>query len=518
MVYKKFKSIFEGLDIAYGQHQPGGSRADGKQQGKSYMVTKEVTDELWEKHLKGENPSLGIIPIRADNTTKWGCIDIDTYPLDHRSLINKIRKLDLPLVYCKSKSGGAHLFLFMQQPIASKLVRSKLTDMASIIGHSNSEIFPKQSGIQIEKGDLGSFLNLPYFNSDKSVRYAIKDDSTAATIEEFFDMYDKYAVKDIDKTGTEAIKEVIKDGPPCLQALCSQGFPAGTRNNGLFNIGVYLKKFDPDNWEKLLEDHNQKFMKPPLDHREVGAVVKALDKKGYMYKCKDQPIVSYCNVNLCKTRKHGVGNDNAYAQIISLTVLNTEPPLFIGEIMSDDPKSDYKIQLTTEELQIQTKFQKRAMEVLKMMPPLMKNIDWQKYVNSLLKKANVIDFANDGTVSGQFLSHLQEFCTDRAQAQKREDLTLRKPWTEWVTELDENKKEVKLQRTYFRLQDLHAYLIRNKFTHYSNTGQIIAELRKVNGVSKFWKLNGKGVNTWGVPSFKTADVEHEIQEQDSVPF
>jgi len=518
VVYKKFKSIFEGLDIAYGQHQPGGSRADGKQQGKSYMVTKEVTDELWEKHLKGENPSLGIIPIRADNTTKWGCIDIDTYPLDHRSLINKIRKLDLPLVYCKSKSGGAHLFLFMQQPIASKLVRSKLTDMASIIGHSNSEIFPKQSGIQIEKGDLGSFLNLPYFNSDKSVRYAIKDDSTAATIEEFFDMYDKYAVKDIDKTGTEAIKEVIKDGPPCLQALCSQGFPAGTRNNGLFNIGVYLKKFDPDNWEKLLEDHNQKFMKPPLDHREVGAVVKALDKKGYMYKCKDQPIVSYCNVNLCKTRKHGVGNDNSYAQIISLTVLNTEPPLFIGEIMSDDPKSDYKIQLTTEELQIQTKFQKRAMEVLKMMPPLMKNIDWQKYVNSLLKKANVIDFANDGTVSGQFLSHLQEFCTDRAQAQKREDLTLRKPWTEWVTELDENKKEVKLQRTYFRLQDLHAYLIRNKFTHYSNTGQIIAELRKVNGVSKFWKLNGKGVNTWGVPSFKTADVEHEIQEQDSVPF
>ena len=518
MVYKKFKYIFEGLDIAYGQHQPGGSRADGKQQGKSYMVTKEVTDELWENHLKGKAPSLGIIPIRADNTTKWGCIDIDNYPLDHRALINKIRKLDLPLVYCKSKSGGAHLFLFMQQPIASKLVRSKLTDMASIIGHSNSEIFPKQSGIQIEKGDLGSFLNLPYFNSDKSVRYAIKDDSTAATLQEFFEMHDKYAVKDIDKTGTEAIQEVIKDGPPCLQALCSQGFPAGTRNNGLFNIGVYLKKFDPDKWEKLLEDHNQKFMKPPLDHREVGAVVKALDKKGYMYKCKDQPIVSYCNVNLCKTRKHGVGNDNAYAQILSLTVLNTEPPYFIAEIMSDDPKSDYKIQLSTEELQIQTKFQKRAMEVLKIMPPLMKNIEWQKYVNGLLKNATNIYFANDGTVAGQFLSHLQEFCTDRAQAQKKEDITLRKPWTEWVTEIDENKKEVKLQRTYFRLKDLHAYLIRNKFTHYSNTGQIIAELRKINGVSRFWKLDGAGVNTWGVPAFETPNVEHEIQEQNVIPF
>jgi hypothetical protein len=121
-------------------------------------------------------------------------------------------------------------------------------------------------------------------------------------------------------------------------------------------------------------------------------------------------------------------------------------------------------------------------------------------------------------VSGQFLSHLQEFCTDRAQAQKKEEITLRKPWTEWVNEVDENKKEVKLERTYFMLKDLHAYLIRNKFTHYSNTGQIIAELRKINGVQRFWKLNGRGVNTWGVPSFKKQDTEHEIQEQNVIPF
>jgi hypothetical protein len=350
------------------------------------------------------------------------------------------------------------------------------------------------------------------------VRYAIKDDSTAATLQEFFEMYDKYAVKDIDKTGTEAIKEVIKDGPPCLQALCSQGFPAGTRNNGLFNIGVYLKKFDPDNWEKLLEEHNQQFMKPPLDHREVGSVVKALDKKGYMYKCNDQPIVSYCNVNLCRTRKHGVGSDNSYVQILSITILNTEPPLFLVEIMSDDPNSDHKVQLTAEELQNQTKFQKKIMECVKAMPSLMKNIEWQKLINGFLKEATIINVANDGTVSGQFFSHLQEFCTDRAQAHKKEEMTLRKPWTEWVNEVDENKKEVKLQRTYFRLQDLHAYLIRNKFNHYSNTGQIIAELRKVNGIARFWKLDGRGVNTWGVPAFPKPNVEHEIQEQNVIPF
>ena len=76
---EEFKSIFEGLDVAYGQHQSEGKRADGKQEGKSYIVKKLVTDQLWSQHLAGEGPSLGIIPIMADNTSRWGCIDIDTY-------------------------------------------------------------------------------------------------------------------------------------------------------------------------------------------------------------------------------------------------------------------------------------------------------------------------------------------------------------------------------------------------------------------------------------------------------
>jgi len=196
---EKFKFIFEGLDIAYGQHQPSGSRADGKQEGQSSVVRKEVTDELWEKHLKGEGPSLGIIPIRADNTTKWGCIDIDDYPIDHHSLIIKIRKLKLPLVHCKSKSGGAHIFLFMKNTIASKTMKNKLSAIAALLGQSKSEIFPKQSGIQPEKGDVGNFLNLPYYHARKTVRFAIKNNGEPATLKEFYAMYDKYSVEDIDK-------------------------------------------------------------------------------------------------------------------------------------------------------------------------------------------------------------------------------------------------------------------------------------------------------------------------------
>ena len=43
--------------------------------------------------------------------------------------------------------------------------------------------------------------------------------------------------------------KLIADGPPCLQILCAEKISEGGRNNGLFNIGVYLRKAFPDSWE-----------------------------------------------------------------------------------------------------------------------------------------------------------------------------------------------------------------------------------------------------------------------------
>ena len=108
----KFKSIFLGLEIAYGQYQPGERGENGKQKGKAYIVRGIVTDDLWSNHLEGKGPALGIIPITKDNSCRWGCIDIDEYNFDHLSLIKSIRKLNFPLIVCRSKSGGAHVFLF----------------------------------------------------------------------------------------------------------------------------------------------------------------------------------------------------------------------------------------------------------------------------------------------------------------------------------------------------------------------------------------------------------------------
>jgi hypothetical protein len=44
----------------------------------------------------------------------------------------------------------------------------------------------------VDRGDTGNFLNLPYFAGNDGMRYAINDDGTAATLDEFYELYDKF--------------------------------------------------------------------------------------------------------------------------------------------------------------------------------------------------------------------------------------------------------------------------------------------------------------------------------------
>ena len=184
---QKFKDIFSGLQRAHGCTYVEKKNADGtKVKGQSFVKREPVTDQLWDNHLKGIEPSLGIIPINEDNKCKWGCIDIDSYAgFDHAKLINKIKLLNLPLVTTRSKSGGAHVFLFTTVPVDAELIRNKLVSISAVLGFGSSEVFPKQVELK-SKDDTGNFLNLPYFNHEKTTRYAFNFKGEAVTISQFF--------------------------------------------------------------------------------------------------------------------------------------------------------------------------------------------------------------------------------------------------------------------------------------------------------------------------------------------
>jgi hypothetical protein len=182
---KEFFELFSGSDIAHGTFEMNGvSRADGKKQGQVKILREPPTVDLWETHLKG-GTGVGIIPIKSDNTCRWGAIDIDSYTVDHKDLSQKISKLKIPAVVGRSKSGGAHIWVFLKEPVEAVSVQRKMTELASSLGYADSEIFPKQATILVERGDTGNMLNMPYHSGKRTTRYAFDDKGDALSVEEF---------------------------------------------------------------------------------------------------------------------------------------------------------------------------------------------------------------------------------------------------------------------------------------------------------------------------------------------
>ena len=66
------------------------------------------------------------------------------------------------MILFRSKSGGGHACLFTNDFVPAVIMRAKLKLIASALGFAKAEIFPKQDYIRVDRGDTGSFLNLPY--------------------------------------------------------------------------------------------------------------------------------------------------------------------------------------------------------------------------------------------------------------------------------------------------------------------------------------------------------------------
>ena len=309
----KFIEIFTGLDRAYGQTQSREKNEAGKLEGRSWLVKEPITRDKWINHLEGKEPSLGIIPIDDNNQCKWGAIDIDTYDgFDYKKLIKKIVENKLPLIVCKSKSGGAHVFLFVSEPVLAKDMQIKLKEIAVWLGYGDCEIFPKQ--IELNSKGTGNFLNLPYNHPEFPTRYAFDDKGNALIeLSMFIKHYETKVLSNlsmvvIDKPVTAKKNEDFKGAPPCLVTLASQGFPEGSRNMALFQLGIYLRERFPEKLEEKLDYYNSKYFKPPLPSREVLTIFKQVEDKKYFYRCEEPMFKTVCEKIKCQSQKFGVGN------------------------------------------------------------------------------------------------------------------------------------------------------------------------------------------------------------------
>jgi len=512
MSIQKFQHIFRGLEAAYGTYKVEKTQANGKNSGRAAILREPRTTELWEGHLSGKGAAIGIIPINENNQCVWGCIDVDQYPLDHKLLIQKIRKLKLPLVVTRSKSGGAHCFLFTSEWIDAKDMQSTLQQIAAALGYGGSEIFPKQIKLHLDRGDVGNFLNLPYFDAEDGLRYGFDDKGVSISLDDFIAQYEKYKqtpeeVLKLQLSDSDKSAIVMRDGPPCLQHLCKELISEGGRNNGLFNIGVYLRKAFPDSWETEILRYNNEFLSPPLPLNEINIIAKQLEKKEYAYRCSDAPIVSHCNKELCMTRKHGIGAAAQGAVVANLRKYNSTPPVWFMDVNGEP------LELDTEALLSQPSFQKACMEQLSFMPRTASKVVWESRIGAMMtemrdNEASIIEVSEDASISGQFYDYLEEFCRHLQQAKDREEILLRKPWTDEET-----------GKTYFRLRDFESFLKKNKFFEYKSH-RIAQRLRDIEGSAIQLKIKGRVVRVWEIPAFDKADVDITLKDFDTteVPF
>ena len=449
---KKFKGIFEGLESAYGQTVKTDQFDDrGKHKTKSFTVSKPPIDSLWKDHLKGKDPALGIVPINKENKCKWGCIDVDEYPLDHIKIIKKLKQkgVDSTIVF-RSKSGGAHIFLFTKNFIPAITMREKLKTIAAALGYSKSEIFPKQDYIRVDRGDTGSFLNLPYHGNGSTVRYAFDDEGKSLTLEEFYNFYNKKVLteekfSEIKVKNAEDKNDDFKGMPPCLVTLLTEGVGKGSRNDCMYNVGVYLKKryTENDEWKKHMHLYNEKYMSPSLESHEMDRSIESVGKKDYQYKCNQAPIEAHCDAKLCVKREFGVGDNVPAPEIKDLKRYMSDPPVYFVNI---DGKT---VEVDSATLHDPEKFSIACMDQIGMpMMPISKSI-WRRLLIKLFSGLEEVAAPE----STKLVTQLKDLVTDFISKVPGKEM---KDIKRGISYTDENNT------TYFKLTSFWNYLIKSR--------------------------------------------------------
>lgn len=519
----QFKNLFEGYRGAYGTYFVQ-EEYSLKKKGKGRTVKgANVTVDLWLLHLQGQiNSGIGIIPINEESQCYWGAIDIDMYQdFDVFAFAKEVK--DTPLVICRSKSGGAHCFMFVKQPIPARLMQTRLREIAASLGYAGSEIFPKQVQRKSDT-DVGNWLNMPYFNAEEPTRYGIDGTGKKLSAEEFItyamskriDNEKKVSDVSVKMTIDEEFDKLFSTGAPCHEAMYRRGIKETVdgRNNCLYTIGQQFKRQRPDGWEELLAEFNKRFCSPSLSFGELTQITNSLKTGEGFYKCKDACCSAYCDKELCKARQYGVGDEAVMPNFTSLQKTGGKRDC-LWYLTLDSSEA---VELTTDELLSPAKVRGRILEEMDA-PILMPEIsakDWRKILDKLFE--NSCEVIEDVTTGEDiFYDYVEEFCNGQRKGKMMCDVFDGKPVEE-------------MGYVWFRMVDFKNFLVSKKYPT-SSPQAISSKLRSryLAGQQvdyckyhkdKAVKIQGdfRKVNLWAYPTEKcvqeqsTLDIQEDVQE------
>ncbi len=484
---RSFQAIFAGLDDHYGTYDfPGneGPVAGSKFLGRAKTVKGPVTSDPYLAQQRGEGAGLGIVPIRRDHSVMWFAIDVDDYENkkpEHWSA--EVERLGLPLIVCRSKSNGTHLYAFVTKPMtAAEAQKVAAKFIKTLKLPAKTEIFPKQK--KLVEGGVGNWINLPYFGDTRKAVYKGRDLKLA----EFLKLVASREITPSDMLGTVKEREKTSGhpGPPCIETMEQEGVPEGGRDEALFHIAVYLQRRYPDTWQEVLFDWNNEHCDPPQPYKDVLRIVNSVAKKTYQYKCNVAPMCNICDKTECFRREFGIGNDGdeAYTDypITGLTRLLTEPVTWVAEV------NGVRVKIDTKQLMDYKMFMHRVAEELRIVMPARSPGEWMKMVAELMINAEDEFVPLPVTESGQIAGIFKAWVSRNAPVTTNDWMML-----EGMPFYDSTKDVV-----LFRGEDLISHMTAQLGPRIDKPN-VWAAIQADGGVEVKRVLSGKEITLWSYP-------------------
>jgi len=488
-----FASLFTGNESGYGQSTGEGDSF------RFWVASGAAGTKAYREHLNGKR-GLSISPIRSDNMCLFGVIDDDEHhrtgvAVNINKLALKVKQHKLPLVPCRSRTGGVHLYVFFEQPTAAAKVRTLLKRWAGELGiYGDAEIFPKQ--IRVPPGGMGNTIGLPYCNAASSDKYLIID-KEPQPLSVFLSTCEKLTV------GEAQLKPLLggdhAEAPPCLQRLILKGCPTGCRNEALYNLTIYMKRKAPTTYTADLMDLNRTIFDEPMNNREAQRTIKSAARSDYRYRCNEAPCRNYCDRDTCSTRKFGIDIETAEPLsddvILGLRKHLTQPIQWELQIVGDK-----RIFVQTSVLLDYRRLMTCITEGAGFVPPGMKNAEWLRFVAPLVENAELVSAPTDSTVGGVLLSRLADFIQKARESIAGDKSPLLRGNPIYVK--DEKGRVV----THFRGKDFMEYLKRKRHEEV-RPNVIWISLKQVGVKTGRFRIGNKQVSVWSIYS-ELDEAEH----------
>lgn len=408
---KTFADLFRGRDDAYGTYGNTDDVATtdrGKRVARARTQRGEVTPALWAAHLAGES-RLGIVPVLKNGTCWWFCIDVDFYQEHglHEEIAGRIAELALPLVQTKSKSGGVHLWCFFSDPIPAAEARSMAESFRRKLKlpDQHIDIFPAQD----KADDIGNWVNLPYFG--ETCHCVGETGDGDLNLEAFLEYANDRVVhrSDLKKRANDKTVAKTSDAPPCIDFMRENGVPEGHRDNCVTQFAIYANKANPDTMKEDVFEFNQENCDPPLSNPEVTKSIKAAQKNQYGYMC-DKIKSLYCNKKECKLREFGIGHGQKFNHgtaedigIESIEKIDGEQPIYRVVLRGK------RFQIGLDQLFLYNAFKKAALGAVNEFLPIIKQPDWETYMNAHLEEMLIQGAAPDTQTQDRVIKIFHQF-------------------------------------------------------------------------------------------------------------